>query len=74
MAVADFADIGNDYAERWLAGVLDEHRHQLSHATAFEAGRCRNCEEALDDGRAFCDLDCCSDFADRQEAAKRNGD
>ena len=71
--MADFADIGSDYTERWIEGVLDEHRHQQSIAETFEAGRCRNCAEKLDDGRAFCDADCAKDFSDRQRMSKRNG-
>lgn len=71
--MADFADIGSDYTERWLEGVLEEQRHQLSQAKEFEIGRCRNCDDKIDDGRSYCDEDCCRDFEDRQRADKRNG-
>ena len=71
--MADFADIGSDYTEKWLEAQLKEHAYQLNHAvSAFELGRCRNCEEKLDDSRVFCDADCAKDFECRQRADKRN--
>ena len=71
--MADFADIGSDYTERWLEAQIEEHQYQLNHAvSAFELGRCRNCEEKTDDSRAFCDVDCAADFESRQRANKRN--
>ena len=72
--MADFADIGSDYTERWLEAQIEEHQYQLNHAvSAFELGRCRNCNEKLDDGRAFCDASCRQDFEDRLAADRRNG-
>ena len=73
MTVADFADIGSDYTERWLEGVLDERRHQQSIAASYESGRCRNCAERLDDGRAYCDEDCRNDHQDRLKMSKYTG-
>ena len=71
--MADFADIGSDYTERSLEAQIEEHQYQLNHAvSAFELGRCRNCEEKLDDSRVFCDSDCASDFESRQRSDKRN--
>ena len=71
--MADFADIGSDYTERWLEAQIEEHQYHLNHAvSAFELGRCRNCEEKTDDSRAFCDADCAADFESRQRASKRN--
>ena len=71
--MADFADIGSDYTERWLKAQIEEYQYQLNHAvSAFELGRCRNCEEKTDDSRAFCDADCAADFESRQRASKRN--
>lgn len=71
--MADFADIGSDYTERWLEAQLSEHQYQLNQVgNSFEMGRCRNCEEKLDDSRAFCDADCAADFESRQRADKRN--
>ncbi len=37
-----------------------------------DTGRCRNCAERLDDGRAFCDADCATDFDIRTKSDKRN--
>jgi hypothetical protein len=72
--MADFADIGSDYTERWLEAQLSEHAYQLNHATsAFEIGRCRNCEEKLDDGRNYCDEACRNDHQLRIASDKRNG-
>lgn len=71
--MADFADIGSDYTECWLEAQIEEHQYQLNHAvSAFELGRCRNCEEKTDDSRAFCDADCAADFESRQRSSKRN--
>ena len=71
--MADEADIANDYQQKWLEAQLSEHQYQLNHAvSAFELGRCRNCEEKLDDSRVSCDADCASDFESRQRANKRN--
>lgn len=72
--MADEADVANDYQEKWLAAQISEHQYQLNHAvSAFEIGRCRNCDDKTDDGRAFCNPDCASDFSARQRAEKRNG-
>lgn len=72
--MADFADIGSDYTERWLEAQLSEHQYQLTHAvSAFEIGRCRNCYDKTDDGRSYCNEDCRNDHQDRLKADKRNG-
>ena len=70
----DEADVGNDRAQAWLDYQISEHQYRLGHAVdAFEQGRCRNCLERIDDGRAYCDKECADDFAMRQKADKRNG-
>lgn len=69
----DEADRGNDYMEKWLNSQITKHQNQLNQMGAFEIGRCRNCDERIDDGRAFCDLACREDFDDRMRANKRNG-
>ena len=28
--MADFAEIGSDYTERWLEGVLDDHQARIA--------------------------------------------
>lgn len=72
--MSDEADLGNDAMERWLEAQISEHQWQLNHAvSAYPVGECRNCSERLDDGRAFCDDACRTDWDDRQRAAKRNG-
>mgnify|MGYP003402726987 FL=1 len=71
--MADFAEIGSDYTERWLEGVLDEHRHQQQKATAYDVGRCRNCETKTDDGRNYCTEECRDDHQARIASDKRNG-
>ena len=67
-----------DYSQERQLELMDyrirEHQYQLGHAvSAYEIGRCRNCNERLDDGRAFCDKACLDDFEDRLKAEKRNG-
>ena len=71
--LSDPNDMASAYEQRWLEAQIEEHQYQLNHAViAFELGRCRNCEEKLDDSRAFCDADCAADFESRQRASKRN--
>lgn len=71
--MADFADIGSDYTERWLEGAIEERRHQASIAQQFEIGRCRNCDDKLDDGRSYCNNECRDDHSARMQAEKRMG-
>ena len=71
---ADPVDAGCATAETWLADKIEEHRYQLAQAaTLFEIGRCRNCNDKLDDGRAYCDKDCRDDHSARISANKRGG-
>ena len=71
--LSDPNDMASAYEQRWLDAQIEEHQYQLNHAvSAFELGRCRNCEEKTDDSRAFCDADCAADFESRQRASKRN--
>jgi hypothetical protein len=71
--MSDVIDDANDRAERWLTAQIEEHQYQMSATAAFNAGLCRNCDEKLDDGRAYCDSECASDFEKRQRANQRNG-
>lgn len=60
--MTDIIDDANERADKWLAAQIEEHQYQLSHAvSAFEIGRCRNCDEKLDDGRNYCDENCRDD-------------
>lgn len=70
----DEADYGSEREMAMLQAALEEHQYQLTHAVnAYPVGECRNCAEKLDDGRAFCDETCRTDWDDRQRAARRNG-
>lgn len=72
--MADECDIANDRAQAELENRIAEFQWQLGHAvSAYELGRCRNCSDKIDDGRAFCDQDCMLDWDDRIKAEKRNG-
>lgn len=71
---SDPIDAGSAAAETWLQDQINEHRYQLERvATAYVAGRCRNCETKMDYGRNYCDDDCRNDHQDRLAAAKRDG-
>ena len=70
--MADFADIGSDYTERWLTAQIEEHAYQQAHASSFEIGRCRNCNDKTDDSRTFCDFDCAQDYSRREKMEKLN--
>ena len=72
--MSDEVDFANERRDVELAARIAEMQYQLGHAVnAFELGRCRNCNEKLDDGRAFCDASCRQDFEDRLAADRRNG-
>lgn len=71
--MADECDIASEHEQKWLQGRIEEHQYQLNHAvSAFDTGRCRNCDERIDDGRSFCDRDCAADFSERVKADARN--
>jgi len=65
--MADECDIANDRRDAELDYLINEHRYQLERAQAFEMGRCRNCAERLDDGRAYCDQFCRDDHSNRMK-------
>ena len=68
----DPIDAGCAAAEMWIADKIAERRRKMEvPAQAFEIGRCRNCSDKLDDGRLFCDSDCCADFSERERITKR---
>lgn len=53
---------------------IHEFQYQIGHAvSAYEIGRCRNCHDVIDDGRAYCDEACRDDHQDRTKAERRNG-
>ena len=70
--MADIIDDANDRLERWLTAQIEEHAYQQAQASSFEIGRCRNCNERIDDGRAFCDESCRNDLQHRERMEKLN--
>ena len=73
--MADFADIGSDYTEKWLQAQIEEHAYQLSQAGnewPYGLGKCKNCGESIDDGRPYCEESCRDDHWTRIKADKRN--
>ena len=72
--MTDIIDDANERAAKWLDAQISEHQWQLEHAvSAFEAGRCRNCDDKLDDGRNYCDEFCRDDHWKRINDEKRRG-
>lgn len=72
--MSDEVDIANERRDQELANIINEFRYKLENPTVvFNSGHCRNCDETLDDGRAYCDSECASDFENRQLAIRRNG-
>lgn len=71
--MTDIIDDANERAAKWLNAQIEEHQWQMGHAvSAFEVGRCRNCDDKLDDGRNYCDSECAADFEARQKSERRN--
>lgn len=71
---ADPVDAGCAAAETWIAEkIAQQRRDSEAQAQSFDAGRCRNCSEKLDDGRNYCDEDCRNDHQMRITSDKRNG-
>lgn len=72
--MADECDIASEREQAWLSAQIEEHAYQHKReAIALTTGECRNCQAKLDDGRAYCDKDCATDFNDRQRMSKRVG-
>lgn len=72
--MADECDIANDRAQAELENRIAEFRWQLGHAvSAFEIGRCRNCNDKTDDSRAYCTTECRDDHQARIRMEKRRG-
>ena len=64
--MSDEVDQANDLAERERAEAI---RAITTRPTLAYCGRCRNCDEPLEQG-AFCDSSCAEDYRKR-EAFKR---
>ena len=72
--MSDEIDIANERRDQELANRIANFQYQLEHAVStFEAGRCRNCDDKLDDGRNYCDETCRDDHLERIKAEKRRG-
>lgn len=63
--MADEADLGNDKAQDFLDGYLDEVRAHLEKREAEPTGFCLNprCEEGLGDERLYCNAECAEEHA-----------
>lgn len=72
--MSDEIDIANERRDVELAARIAEFKYQMGHAvSAFEVGRCRNCDDKLDDGRNYCDETCRDDHWKRIKADMRRG-
>ena len=70
----DELDFSQERQLELMENRIREHQWQLGHAvSAYEPGRCRNCNEPVPEGHAFCDKDCSRDWSERLAAEKRNG-
>ena len=70
----DEIDIASERMQAELANRIAEFQWQLGHAvSAYEPGRCRNCSDKIDDGRAFCTPECRDDHQARMRMEKRRG-
>lgn len=70
----DEIDFATERRDEWLANRIAEAQYQLGHAvSAYEPGRCRNCNDIVPDNHAFCCSECRVDFEYRLAADKRNG-
>ena len=72
----DEADYGSKREMAMLQAALEEHQYQLSQAGndwPYGLGRCKNCGEAIDDGRPYCEESCRDDAWEQLKAEKRNG-
>ena len=72
----DEADYGSEREMAMLQAALEEHQWQLSQSGndwPYGLGRCKNCGEAIDDGRPYCEESCRDDAWERLKAEKRNG-
>ena len=67
-----------DYSQERQLELMEnrirEHQYQLGHAvSAYEPGRCRNCNDPVPEDRGFCCPECRDDWTDRLAAERRNG-
>lgn len=74
--MSDEIDIANDRVLSDIENRIYEMQYQLSQAGndwPYGLGRCKNCGEAIDDGRPYCEESCRDDAWERLKAERRNG-
>lgn len=69
--MSDEADIANDRAQQDLDRALAAARSPVK--VAEPTGSCFYCEEAVGEGRRFCDNDCSTDFEREKRLRARQG-
>lgn len=60
--MSDIIDTANDYAEVLTEAARQYRKPEGPKATGF----CLNCDEAVAEGRRFCDFDCMTQWERRQ--------
>jgi hypothetical protein len=68
--MSDEADIASDAIEMRRTVAIEQCRHRPG---LLAKGSCWFCDEALPQGRKFCDRDCASDYEIEQAALARAG-
>lgn len=72
--MADEADLGNESAEKWLAGKLADAAEGLKKSILRPTGHCLYCGEALAPQYVFCpDDECAKDYEWMQQSKARAG-
>ncbi len=66
----DEADMGNEAAEKTLAGYIARIQRQAKR-TLLPAGACHNCGEPVRADLIFCDADCRADYDYAEDVQRR---
>jgi hypothetical protein len=73
----DEADLAQHQVDMFLkASILNQQQNaakQPANDWPYGVGRCKNCGDAIDDGRPYCEEYCRDDHWDRIKAAARRG-
>lgn len=67
MAYADQLEAAQEYEQRFNEAALEAARAACPPPLA-PVGACHNCDEPLEQGRAFCDADCRDDYDARKRS------
>lgn len=76
--MADVIDHANDYIERELDSLLEQHKRTAAKEVIESTGRCLSCgapleQSVLDDvPKRWCDHSCLEDWERRRKAKERN--